>query len=128
MKRMVLPVAFLCLLQTLACSDETTTSTDAIGNVDGLAADGAIGDGVSMDSVEPDWGSEDCDPLMPQRCSLPWPSNLYLVEDESRETGVTLTFGPTTLPANRDGQHINPEAWKRLDGWMRPEAVVANGV
>ena len=59
----------------------------------------------------------DCDPLMEARCGFPWPSNLYLVSDSARKTGYTLTFGPTTLPQNEDGVHVDPTALKRLDGY-----------
>ena len=64
-----------------------------------------------------DWGSSDCDPLMSDACALPWPSNLYLVADESRVTGMRLELGATSLPANRDGVHVDPKAWRRMDGY-----------
>jgi len=59
----------------------------------------------------------DCDPLMPAQCGLPWPSNLYLVDDSARATGFTLAFGPTSLPANSRGSHIDPVPARRLDGY-----------
>ena len=40
----------------------------------------------SPDSVNPP-PNPDCDPLLPDVCALPWPSNLYLKEDAARETG-----------------------------------------
>ena len=61
----------------------------------------------------------DCDPLMgtPLACSLPWPSSQYLVEDSTRKTGYTLSFGATTLPASVTGVHIQPDPYRRLDGY-----------
>lgn len=59
----------------------------------------------------------DCDPLVPDVCALPWPSNLYLKEDAARATGYTLTFGPTTLPVNNQGKHIDPAPFTRMDGY-----------
>lgn len=58
-----------------------------------------------------------CDPLDEYRCALPWPSNLFLVADEARPTGATLTFGPETLPQNAFGDHVDPSAYRRMDGY-----------
>lgn len=69
------------------------------------------------DPSEPTGPVADCDPIDPSFCALPWPSNLYLVPDARRETGVTLAFGPTTLPANRQGRTIDPRPYRRLDGY-----------
>lgn len=60
---------------------------------------------------------EDCDPLVPEQCAMPWPSNLYLAKDPTRATGYTLTFGPTSLPRNRSKNYIDPQPFKRLDGY-----------
>ncbi len=59
----------------------------------------------------------DCDPLDPGACAYPWPSPLYLEPDESRATGFTLSFGPTTLPQNSVGDHIDPGPYRRMDGY-----------
>jgi len=59
----------------------------------------------------------DCDPLIPEVCAMPFPSSKWLAPDDSRVTGYTLTFGPTTLPANSAGIHVDPEPYLRLDGF-----------
>jgi len=59
----------------------------------------------------------DCDPLVPEVCAMPFPSSLWLAADKSTETGYSLTFGATTLPKNQKGVHIDPEPYKRLDGY-----------
>lgn len=59
----------------------------------------------------------DCDPLMGFACSLPWPSNLYLAENDKTETGYSLNFGEKSLPATRRGVHISPEQFRTLDGY-----------
>lgn len=59
----------------------------------------------------------DCDPLVPGHCAMPFPSSYYLEEDATRVTGYTLAFGPTTLPANGDGVHVDPSTYRRLDGF-----------
>ncbi len=59
----------------------------------------------------------DCDPLVPEHCAMPFPSSRYLERDESRVTGYTLSYGATTLPANKLGVHIDPKPYRRLDGF-----------
>jgi len=58
-----------------------------------------------------------CDPLVPEHCALPFPSSAYLAKDESRVTGYTLSYAPTTLPANKFGVHVEPAPYRRLDGF-----------
>ena len=79
----------------------------------------------------PEHRSADCDPLMEDYCTMPWPSNLYLEADDERHTGYTLDFGETTLPrSNRDSQHVDPAAYRQLDGYGlgTPVAVLFPGV
>lgn len=54
---------------------------------------------------------------LPQACALPWPSNLYLIEDKSRKTGFSLEFGAQTLPENKQGIFIDREAFRKRDGY-----------
>jgi len=61
--------------------------------------------------------SADCDPIHDGRCAMPWPSSLYLEEDGSRATGLTLAFGDESLPRNNTGSPVDPEPWQRLDGY-----------
>lgn len=67
----------------------------------------------------------DCDEIDPGHCALPWPSNYFLKPDTSRETGYTLEFTPTALPANRDGIHIDPAPYRRRDGYGLGSPAVA---
>ncbi|MDB5218004.1 MAG: hypothetical protein JWO86_5931, partial [Myxococcaceae bacterium] len=43
----------------------------------------------------------DCDPLVPQHCGLPFPSNVWLVDGK-------VTFGATTLPPLHGTTPIDP--------------------
>lgn len=69
------------------------------------------------DTGVPDQRPEDCDPLQPEVCTYPWPSNLYLAADPNRVTGYTLRFGATSLPANRAGVRVDPAPYNRMDGY-----------
>ncbi|MEM7436068.1 MAG: hypothetical protein AAF436_13005, partial [Myxococcota bacterium] len=35
----------------------------------------------------------DCDPLVPEFCSFPFPSNVYAVDDDTTPTGRRVSFG-----------------------------------
>jgi len=59
----------------------------------------------------------DCDPLQPANCSLPWPSSHFLVADDSRDSGLRLALGKTTLAANKAGKHAWSEAFEAMDGF-----------
>lgn len=119
------------LLALAACDDDgdEPTTDAAVGDDavvtspdDGLDPD--VGpDSAGADMAVPDMAPPvpvhpgDCDPLDPAVCAMPWPSSLYLVEDAERATGYTLTFGDTSLPANRDGVHLTPGPYTRMDGY-----------
>ncbi len=90
-------VSVLALALAMGCSDETDTT-----------------EGPKPLNI-PD--EPDCDPLVPQVCSMPFPSSKWLVPDASRATGFTLTFGKTTLPQNSQGVHVDGTAYQRLDGF-----------
>lgn len=87
------------------------------GFPDAIVTDATPEDTGPTDTGIPDQRPEDCDPLQPEVCMFPWPSNLYLVPDPNRPTGVTLRFGPTTLPKNRASVRIDPAPYARMDGY-----------
>lgn len=81
---------------------------------------------ADADVTEPDLGdvdagpappNPDCDPLVELECAMPWPSNLYLETDNARATGVTLSFGDTSLPRNFRRIHLRPDVYRRMDGF-----------
>jgi hypothetical protein len=90
------------------------------GILAGLLTVSACGNSTSTPAAVPQYvddGSSDCDPLMPDACTLPWPSNLYLKPDAARKTGYTLTFGKTSLPRNSGGTQTTPEPYAVMDGY-----------
>lgn len=118
--------AFGTLIALAGCT-ETAEPIREAGPVDAALVDASGADvAVSPDApavVDEDAGAPatlpegDCDPLDPGECAFPWPSNLYLRRDATRRTGYALTFGPTSLPANTGGNHVDPRPLLRLDGY-----------
>ncbi len=62
---------------------------------------------------------DDCDPMVPTHCGLPFPSNVYLGDDPDGKhaNGKRVSFGPTTLPARQDDLHAPPELFYDHDGF-----------
>lgn len=58
-----------------------------------------------------------CDPLDPSMCLLPFPSDHFVVADESTATGVQVAIEEAAAPVNRDGVKTLPRAWNTRDGW-----------
>ena len=98
------------------------TGTDA---GDTLESDGGGDTGGDADGGIQVPDDPDCDPLDPSRCSLPWPSNKYLEEDADRQTGYTLSFTSKTLPISNSGATVDPEPYRRLDGYGVGQPIMA---
>ena len=59
----------------------------------------------------------DCDPIVPERCGFPFPSNVYLKEDPTTATGYRVNFGETTLPLANSGYQNVPDLLNQSDGF-----------
>jgi hypothetical protein len=65
-----------------------------------------------------------CDPLVPEQCLLPFPSDHFTVRDRATKTGRRIAFVREALPANVEGTHLDPTEWNRLDGFSPGAAVL----
>lgn len=66
-----------------------------------------------------------CDPLVEEKCILPYPTDTFLVPDAATPTGRRLAYPPEALPANTSGKHIDPTDWNTLDGFSPGSMIVA---
>ena len=57
-----------------------------------------------------------CDPLVPDVCGFPFPSNVWLVDDAKTTTGHHVQFGTQTLPPQRN-KATDPTPWTKSDGF-----------
>lgn len=121
----------LALVALVACGDvdedvsETgTTAETGIPSDTGVDASDARETGPDLSTR--DYPLASCDSLEPFRCSLPWPSNLYLAPDEDRATGYQLRFGEESLPENSRGDQLDPEPYRRLDGYGLGTPIMAH--
>lgn len=114
-------VLFSVLLIASGCGDDAPADVEDTGvtaDVEADAADGAdTADGGADAGPDLEYPLAQCDALVEQACTLPWPSNLYLAPDNTRETGYTLLFGEESLPQNHLEAHIDPKPFERMDGY-----------
>jgi hypothetical protein len=65
-----------------------------------------------------------CDPLVPERCLLPLPSDHFTVRDRHSSTGRRIAFVRDALPVNFDGVAMDPSELNTLDGFSPGSAVL----
>jgi hypothetical protein len=111
-----------------SCSDDSNPSTtsnnqtnNGSNNQSNNGSDAGM-DASDLPALTPD---RECDSLVESYCSLPWPSNAFLVPDSERVTGQTLVFGEATLPPNKQGVHIAPAPYSRRDGYGLSAPAIA---
>jgi hypothetical protein len=124
----------LCLSALLAAAGVAGVgcSDDPEPDNNGEVTDTGTEDGGDQDAgdvtPDPDGTSTEeqpnCDSLQPERCELPWPSNLYLKPDDTRTSGYTLNFGEETLPATGSGEQTRPDVFRRLDGYSPGQPII----
>ncbi|GMI16432.1 hypothetical protein TrLO_g9253 [Triparma laevis f. longispina] len=71
-----------------------------------------------------------CDPLDESECALPFPSNFYLAEDSSTDTGYRVNIDGSSLPITKSGDYIDPSVVNELDGFstVAPILFYLNGL
>ncbi len=88
-----------------ACSDSETSG----GGEGGVGGDGGLGFQYPL---------LDCDPLVPDFCGFPFPSNVQTIEDASTETGRRVRFGEKTLRGN------DSTPWDYSDGFSAGSPIM----
>jgi hypothetical protein len=68
--------------------------------------------------------SSRCDLFDSTQCLQPWPNDYFTVADGSTSTGRRLNINRLSMPANKDGVHIDPTDWNRSDGFSTGQTIV----
>ena len=77
-----------------------------------------------MPPAKPDTLAETgCDPLVPQQCGFPFPSDVWLVADAKTPTGHRVKFGPKTLPEHA-GKPLDHTPWDGVDGFSPGQTLL----
>lgn len=84
---------------------------------------GGVGGQGGGEPVEDLLAGESCDPLVPHRCGLPFPSDVWTRPDPDSPTGKRVRFGEDTLPFhNFRDEKIDAHAFDELDGFSIGQA------
>jgi len=81
------------------------------GTLEGSGGAGGDGNGAAYPLL-------DCDPLVPDFCGYPFPSNVYTVEDSTTETGRRVRFGTEMLQGN------DSHPWDYSDGFSAGTSIL----
>lgn len=96
-----------------------------------FACDGPVDPGMPDGGADAGSGEDplraDCEPLVPEHCALPWPSDYFTTPDPSTPTGLRLAIGATTLPRARlrGRRHVDPTPLHTRDGWSVNAGLLA---
>lgn len=103
----------LCLV--LASCDDGSSDADVDADIEADAsADSDAGDGDGVIHVEERPG---CQPLVPDVCAFPYPSKVYLEDDDSTPTGYRVALTEEALPTGTVGGAEFVERFNRADGF-----------
>ncbi|MFN8037398.1 MAG: hypothetical protein U0V73_15875 [Acidimicrobiia bacterium] len=58
-----------------------------------------------------------CDVLDLKHCMLPFPNDFFTGHDTTTDTKLRVNFVRESMPANKDGVHVDPTEWNRNDGF-----------
>jgi len=65
-----------------------------------------------------------CDPIVPEACLYPFPSNFYTQADSTTPTGLRVVFPDGSAPVDRSGNDFSLERWSRLDGFSSSTTMI----
>ncbi len=66
-----------------------------------------------------------CDTLDTAKCLLPFPNDVFTRPDAGTDTGRRVALDPGSTPASSlTGQHVDPTAWNRADGFSPGSPVL----
>ncbi|MCA9538670.1 MAG: hypothetical protein KC620_07260, partial [Myxococcales bacterium] len=60
---------------------------------------------------------DECENLTDTHCTYPWPTDRWLIEDETTVTGFRLAYDGHAFPPNAAGQYIDATPYARFDGF-----------
>lgn len=65
-----------------------------------------------------------CDFLDQSVCLYPFPNNDFTVPDANTPTGLRVHFSQQSMPADKNGKHIDPTAWNHSDGFSPGQQLI----
>jgi hypothetical protein len=66
----------------------------------------------------------DCQPFAGKPCLLPFPNNLFTVNDKTSATGLRVHLPQNAMPVNKSGARISVAPYDRNDGFSPGSAII----
>jgi len=108
----------LIALSVLFLSACSSSGSGPIGGAGGEGGSGGVGGTGGGEPPALSYPHLDCDPLVPEFCGFPFPSNVYTVEDETTVTGRRVQFLETLLRGN------DATPWNYSDGFSAGTPII----
>jgi hypothetical protein len=74
---------------------------------------------------EASWPTLACDPLVPEFCAYPFPSNVFTADDPGTPTGRRLALSRDLMPATRSDFRGPPDVFNERDGFSTHGSITA---
>lgn len=108
------------------CDPELTGTSTGFDSSD--PTDGADETGTTGEPEEPwdgDWPTLECDPIVPEVCGFPFPSNVFTAPEAGTVTGRRLALSQALMPRPGNGVETNLEPFDARDGFSPGVALLA---
>jgi hypothetical protein len=99
-------------------------TTDAKPKPDAPKKDAAPADAEVAVKDAPPLLTLDCDPMVPDQCGFPFPSNVWTIPDSTMPTGMHIYFGNTTLPESGKKVRIGSAPFATRDGFAQGATIL----
>jgi hypothetical protein len=131
--------ASLLALALVGCNDQGAEPPDAGGDACGDECDPEVTGGTStgFDSSDPtdgldessgttgepevpwdgDWPTLECDPIVPEYCGFPFPSNVFTVPEAGTVTGLRVELSEAMVPVANNGATTTLDPFNTRDGF-----------
>lgn len=97
----------------------TSSSTGFNDASSSTVADASSSSGSMIEEPPPavEWSTLDCDPLVPEYCGYPFPSNVFTTDDATTPTGRRLALSDALMPTSVMDVKPQASAWDSRDGF-----------
>ena len=70
--------------------------------------------------------SAECEWTNDIHCLLPWPSNRWLEDDSTTESGKRLAYPEEAIPKNKDDDPFDVEPYRHRDGFSPTSSILTS--
>ncbi len=106
-------------------SSTTSGSASSTGDVTTDDADPSTSTGEPPVPWDGQWPTLECDPLGPEVCAFPYPSNVFTMADDSTATGLRVALSEEMMPVASNGVATTRDVFNTRDGFSPGVSLLA---